>query len=153
MIGFRGFLKFILGSSSFNPYLNEILKLKFLSFSNFEINTFNPFFPCFFIIKSYEIFQVDEITGIEGFIFFNAICSFLALALFEAVNALCGTLTELCTPVSCPVMCYPGVPYVFRSFFYNFCDWHIQASGHFLLRKWYRRGKGPKNYKIIDQVN
>ncbi|VDN56234.1 unnamed protein product [Dracunculus medinensis] len=61
-----------------------------------------------FVIFSFFIF--DEITGIEGFIFFNAICSFLALALFEAVNALCGTLTELCTPVSCPVMCYPGVP-------------------------------------------
>uniref|UniRef100_A0A0N5AEX5 Mob1/phocein family protein n=1 Tax=Syphacia muris TaxID=451379 RepID=A0A0N5AEX5_9BILA len=31
------------------------------------------------------------------------------LSLFENVNALCGTLSELCTPVSCPVMSYPGV--------------------------------------------
>uniref|UniRef100_A0A0M3HR72 MOB kinase activator-like 2 n=1 Tax=Ascaris lumbricoides TaxID=6252 RepID=A0A0M3HR72_ASCLU len=32
------------------------------------------------------------------------------LSLFENVNALCGTMTELCTPVSCPIMSYPGVP-------------------------------------------
>ncbi|VDD96529.1 unnamed protein product [Enterobius vermicularis] len=31
------------------------------------------------------------------------------LSLFENVNALCGALSELCTPASCPVMSYPGV--------------------------------------------
>ncbi|TMS36924.1 hypothetical protein L596_003979 [Steinernema carpocapsae] len=31
------------------------------------------------------------------------------LALFDHVNSLCGTIgTELCTPVSCPIMSYPG---------------------------------------------
>ncbi|KHN83831.1 MOB kinase activator-like 2 [Toxocara canis] len=38
------------------------------------------------------------------------IMSYPALSLFENVNALCGTMTELCTPVSCPIMSYPGVP-------------------------------------------
>ncbi|VDK87965.1 unnamed protein product [Litomosoides sigmodontis] len=32
------------------------------------------------------------------------------LSLFENVNALCGTISEMCTPVSCPIMSYPGVP-------------------------------------------
>lgn len=32
------------------------------------------------------------------------------LCLFENVNALCGTISEVCTPVSCPIMSYPGVP-------------------------------------------
>ncbi|KAM3726856.1 MOB kinase activator-like [Dirofilaria immitis] len=32
------------------------------------------------------------------------------LSLFENVNALCGTISEVCTPVSCPIMSYPGVP-------------------------------------------
>ncbi|VDN25735.1 unnamed protein product [Gongylonema pulchrum] len=31
------------------------------------------------------------------------------LSLFENVNALCGAISELCTPVSCPIMSYPGV--------------------------------------------
>ncbi|KAK0397366.1 hypothetical protein QR680_002100 [Steinernema hermaphroditum] len=31
------------------------------------------------------------------------------LALFDHVNSLCGSVAELCTPVSCPVMSYPGV--------------------------------------------
>ncbi|VDN06191.1 unnamed protein product [Thelazia callipaeda] len=32
------------------------------------------------------------------------------LSLFENINALCGTILEVCTPVSCPIMSYPGVP-------------------------------------------
>lgn len=30
------------------------------------------------------------------------------LSLFENVNALCGTMSEVCTPVTCPIMSYPG---------------------------------------------
>jgi hypothetical protein len=37
---------------------------------------------------------------------FNSNC--LALALFEHVNSLCSTITDTCTPVSCPSMSYPG---------------------------------------------
>ncbi|KAK6036586.1 hypothetical protein COOONC_25909 [Cooperia oncophora] len=32
----------------------------------------------------------------------------MALALFDHVNALCGSLSELCTPATCQYMSYPG---------------------------------------------
>ncbi|KAI6201321.1 hypothetical protein M3Y96_00829300 [Aphelenchoides besseyi] len=52
--------------------------------------------------------MLDKLTELPYAVERNEWLATHTLALFEHVNALCGTISEHCTPVTCPSMSYPG---------------------------------------------
>lgn len=68
------------------------------------------------VAESFDDPMLDKFTAIPYGVDKNEWLATHTLALFDNVNALCGIIAELCTPVSCPVMCYPGVSYVHLSY-------------------------------------
>jgi hypothetical protein len=60
------------------------------------------------VADSFDDQMLDRLTAIPYGMERNEWLATNTLALFEHVNALCGTITELCTAETCPVMSYPG---------------------------------------------
>jgi hypothetical protein len=61
------------------------------------------------VAESFDDAMLDKFTAIPYGVDRKEWLATHTLALFDNVNALCGIIAELCTPVSCPVMSYPGV--------------------------------------------
>jgi hypothetical protein len=60
------------------------------------------------VADSFDDQKLDMLTHIPHGMERNEWLATHTLALFEHVNALCGTVSELCTRETCPVMSYPG---------------------------------------------
>ncbi|CAJ0563198.1 unnamed protein product, partial [Mesorhabditis spiculigera] len=52
--------------------------------------------------------MIERFSQIPGGVDTNEWLATHTLALFDHVNALCGSISELCTPVACPAMSFPG---------------------------------------------
>ncbi|CAJ0570308.1 unnamed protein product, partial [Mesorhabditis spiculigera] len=52
--------------------------------------------------------MIERFSQIPGGVDTNEWLATHTLALFDHVNALCGSISELCTPVTCPAMSFPG---------------------------------------------
>uniref|UniRef100_A0A1I7ZE57 MOB kinase activator-like 2 n=1 Tax=Steinernema glaseri TaxID=37863 RepID=A0A1I7ZE57_9BILA len=61
------------------------------------------------VCGSLEDSMLDMVVRIPQGVDANEWLATHMLALFDHVNALCGSVAELCTPVSCPIMSFPGV--------------------------------------------
>ena len=61
------------------------------------------------VADSFDDEMLDKFTAIPYGVDKNEWLATHILALFENVNALCGTVGELCTPATCMTMSYPGV--------------------------------------------
>jgi len=61
------------------------------------------------VADSFDDEMLDKFTAIPYGVDRNEWLATHILALFENVNALCGTVGELCTPATCMTMSYPGV--------------------------------------------
>uniref|UniRef100_A0A7E4W9G2 MOB kinase activator-like 2 n=1 Tax=Panagrellus redivivus TaxID=6233 RepID=A0A7E4W9G2_PANRE len=61
------------------------------------------------VADSFDDAMLDKITSKPYGIDKNEWLATHTLALFDNVNALCGSVSELCTPANCGTMSYPGV--------------------------------------------
>jgi len=64
----------------------------------------------FGVCESIDDQMLDKITTLPVEVDSREWLATHTLSLFEHVNAMCGTVSELCTPINCPMMSYPGSP-------------------------------------------